>query len=61
METVRCGKCSKLLAKADFAQIEIKCTRCGTLNYVRAKSLEPERPGASPHKETLHAKETTDL
>lgn len=60
METVRCGNCSKMLAKADFVQIEIKCPRCGTLNYVKAKSLEPERPGASIRKETHHER-TTDL
>lgn len=53
METVRCGKCTKLLARADYIQIEIKCPRCGTLN-LKAKSLEPERRGASIRKEAHH-------
>lgn len=61
METVRCGKCSKLFAKADFIQIEIKCPRCGTLNLVRAESPKPERPGASIRKEALHEQEIPDL
>ncbi|MBA4381044.1 MAG: Com family DNA-binding transcriptional regulator [Sideroxydans sp.] len=53
METVRCGKCTKLLAKADYVQIEIKCPRCGTLN-LKVKNLEPERQGASIRKEAHH-------
>lgn len=56
MEIVRCGKCSKLLAKADYVQIEIKCPRCGTLN-LKAKSLESERLGASIRKEAPHEKQ----
>ncbi|MDD2722242.1 MAG: Com family DNA-binding transcriptional regulator [Gallionella sp.] len=58
METVRCGKCTKMLAKADFIRIEIKCPRCGTLN-LKAKSLTPERHGASTQEETHHAGRTS--
>ncbi len=48
METIRCGSCRKLLAKALFTQIEIKCPRCGTYNSLRAgSSSSPERPRAS--------------
>lgn len=33
MEELRCRKCNKLLAKADFdGQVEISCPRCGALN-----------------------------
>jgi phage FluMu protein Com len=56
MENIRCGSCNRLLAKADFRQIEIKCPRCGTFN-LKAKSLEPERPGASIRKETHHERQ----
>jgi phage FluMu protein Com len=59
METVRCGSCSKLLAKADFVEIEIKCPRCSTLNFVKAKSLKPERLGASIRKEAHHEQTAT--
>ncbi|KAF0205481.1 MAG: Mu-like prophage protein [Gallionellaceae bacterium] len=59
MESIRCGNCNRLLAKADYKQIEIKCPRCGTLN-LKAKSLEPERLGASIRKEALHEQETID-
>ncbi|MEW4983055.1 MAG: Com family DNA-binding transcriptional regulator [Cycloclasticus sp.] len=36
MIEVRCNRCSKLLAKALFKQIEIKCTRCKTINFLKA-------------------------
>ncbi|MEQ1667120.1 MAG: Com family DNA-binding transcriptional regulator [Sulfuriferula sp.] len=51
MEIVRCSSCNKLLAKADFVQIEIKCPRCGTLNQ-KTQSLKLERHGASHSMET---------
>ncbi|PJC11814.1 MAG: Com family DNA-binding transcriptional regulator [Comamonadaceae bacterium CG_4_9_14_0_8_um_filter_60_18] len=61
MEIIRCGSCNRLLAKADFRQIEIKCPRCGTLNLVRAESPKPERPGASIRKEAHHDQQNPDL
>ncbi|PVB59734.1 hypothetical protein DCO57_20670 [Labrenzia sp. 011] len=43
MNEIRCGSCRKLLMKsADRAivgPVEIKCTRCGTLNNLRP--IEP--------------------
>lgn len=60
MQTVRCGKCSKMLAKADFVRIEIKCPRCGTLNQMMsASNTSPERLGASIRKEAHHEQEST--
>ncbi|MBD8890884.1 Com family DNA-binding transcriptional regulator [Labrenzia suaedae] len=39
MNEIRCGSCRKLLMKAQqnaiTGTIEIKCTRCGTLNNLR--------------------------
>ncbi len=32
MECVRCNSCDKLLAKAVFIKISIKCGRCKTVN-----------------------------
>ncbi|MEE2748886.1 MAG: Com family DNA-binding transcriptional regulator [Pseudomonadota bacterium] len=28
MQSVRCSRCSRLLARADFTTLEIKCPRC---------------------------------
>ena len=37
----RCGNCKRLLARmGDFTEFQIKCSRCGTLNHVKAQSLE---------------------
>lgn len=36
MEDIRCGKCNRKLAVARFIEIEIKCPRCGTVNYQKA-------------------------
>lgn len=41
---VRCGDCARLLAKAaHFAELQIKCPRCGTLNHLKAQSLPTDR------------------
>ncbi|AYM97124.1 Com family DNA-binding transcriptional regulator [Acidovorax sp. 1608163] len=42
-----CPKANRLLARAVFQVIEIKCPRCGTLNNLRAASPQPERQRAS--------------
>ncbi|WKV97458.1 Com family DNA-binding transcriptional regulator [Pseudomonas sp. B21128] len=40
----RCGQCNRLLARVDAVfQVQIKCPRCRTLNYARAKN-----PGNPP-------------
>lgn len=41
LRDIRCGNCKRLLARASgVAQLQIKCSRCGTLNHVRAESPE---------------------
>ncbi|KPX94457.1 Uncharacterized protein ALO63_05284, partial [Pseudomonas amygdali pv. mori] len=41
MKDFRCGQCKKLLARiGDYTELQIKCSRCGTLNHVKAVSLE---------------------
>ncbi|EAT8527796.1 Com family DNA-binding transcriptional regulator [Salmonella enterica] len=35
---VRCQHCNKLLARAYFAYIEVKCPRCKTLNQITSQS-----------------------
>ncbi|WP_122586414.1 Com family DNA-binding transcriptional regulator, partial [Pseudomonas viridiflava] len=33
----RCGQCNRLLARVgEYTELQIKCSRCGTLNHVRA-------------------------
>ncbi|MCH5278018.1 MAG: Com family DNA-binding transcriptional regulator [Desulfovibrionaceae bacterium] len=38
LKEIRCGHCNKLLGKGSAHDLEIKCTRCGTLNHVRDTS-----------------------
>ncbi|WP_082696317.1 Com family DNA-binding transcriptional regulator [Pseudomonas oryzihabitans] len=41
LKDCRCGQCNRLLARVgEFTELQIKCSRCGTLNHVKAKSLE---------------------
>ncbi|WP_434698031.1 Com family DNA-binding transcriptional regulator [Pseudomonas sp. Z1-14] len=41
LKDCRCGKCNRLLARVgEYTQLQIKCSRCGTLNHVKAASLE---------------------
>lgn len=40
LKECRCGNCKRLLARVgEFTELQIKCSRCGTLNHVKAKSL----------------------
>ncbi|MBV4460026.1 Com family DNA-binding transcriptional regulator [Pseudomonas sp. COR58] len=42
LKDCRCGHCNRLLARmGQCAELQIKCSRCGTLNHVRAASPEP--------------------
>lgn len=41
LKECRCGKCNRLLARVgEFSTIQIKCSRCATLNHVKTKSLD---------------------
>ncbi|MFK7699958.1 Com family DNA-binding transcriptional regulator [Pseudomonas caspiana] len=41
LKDCRCGKCKRLLARlGGYTELQIKCSRCGTLNHVRAESPE---------------------
>ncbi|RMH96303.1 Com family DNA-binding transcriptional regulator [Stutzerimonas nitrititolerans] len=40
MRDCRCGKCNRLLARVgEYSSIQIKCSRCGTLNHLKTESL----------------------
>ncbi|RMS68581.1 hypothetical protein ALP60_01020 [Pseudomonas savastanoi] len=42
LKDYRCGQCKKLLARmGEYTELQIKCSRCGTLNHVKAASREP--------------------
>ncbi|UQS15592.1 Com family DNA-binding transcriptional regulator [Pseudomonas sp. HS6] len=46
LKDCRCGNCKRLLARVgEFTELQIKCSRCGTLNHVKATS--PERSPVS--------------
>lgn len=41
LKDYRCGQCKRLLARVgEFNELQIKCSRCGTLNHAQAQSLE---------------------
>ncbi|AUG97584.1 Com family DNA-binding transcriptional regulator [Pseudomonas sp. 22105] len=62
LKECRCGSCKRLLARVGrYTELQIKCSRCGTLNHVKATSLErspvsdmraasPAQPDQSPHR-----------
>lgn len=58
---VRCSKCSKLLAKAKYTHIQIKCPRCGTINDMRAESFKDECHRAPLPRRTNNGKTTRTL
>jgi phage FluMu protein Com len=37
MQELRCGACRKKLGAGIFIEIQIKCPRCKTMNYLRAE------------------------
>ncbi|WP_299834687.1 Com family DNA-binding transcriptional regulator [Pseudomonas sp.] len=41
LKDCRCGKCKRLLARVgNYTELQIKCSRCGTLNHLKAASLD---------------------
>ncbi|MDX1755894.1 MAG: Com family DNA-binding transcriptional regulator [Marinobacter sp.] len=42
MQKIRCGNCNKLLAKAIYQQLEIKCPRCGRINERTGSPMEKD-------------------
>ncbi|WP_081733727.1 Com family DNA-binding transcriptional regulator [Methylomonas sp. 11b] len=55
MEIVRCGCCGRKLAEAEFIRLAIKCSRCGTLNDLKAVEPLTSAPRA-PCNEVPHVK-----
>ncbi|WP_420555166.1 Com family DNA-binding transcriptional regulator [Neptuniibacter marinus] len=49
MQNIRCKQCNKLLAKAIFQQLEIKCSRCGAINQ---RTMSPYIDGEKTHGQT---------
>ncbi|MFS0827500.1 Com family DNA-binding transcriptional regulator [Pseudomonas phoenicis] len=60
MTECRCGKCNRLLARAgEYTELQIKCSRCATMNHLRATSpaLTPQsvdRAARLPSNPTQH-------
>lgn len=52
-EEIRCCSCNKLFGKGTFNELEIKCTRCGTFNLLKAVSLPSESQRASHPEKAL--------
>ena len=56
VKEIRCRKCNKKLAEADYRQLAIKCPRCGVMNTmkateppIRAPDAQEERPDDPVH------------
>ncbi|WP_074930018.1 Com family DNA-binding transcriptional regulator [Paenacidovorax caeni] len=59
MKEVRCGRCSKLLARAEGI-VEIKCPRCGCLNHWRACTADRSGPSPKPERHERHSTRNHD-
>ncbi|MBU0809602.1 MAG: Com family DNA-binding transcriptional regulator [Gammaproteobacteria bacterium] len=52
MFDIRCGGCSRLLARVSGSYtLQIKCPRCRTLNHLKAESLLTPPLSAPSHQE----------
>lgn len=57
LKEFRCGNCKRLLARMGVCtELQVKCSKCGTFNHVKATSLEQSplsdikaEPSASIH------------
>ncbi|WP_456362834.1 Com family DNA-binding transcriptional regulator [Xanthomonas sp. 60] len=63
---LRCGECARLLCRASGVyDLQIKCTRCGVLNHLKAQSLSTDRrerhhEEGSTHEERTDPRRCTD-
>ncbi|MFN3882955.1 MAG: Com family DNA-binding transcriptional regulator [Nitrincola lacisaponensis] len=55
MQDVRCMQCQKLLARAVYSALDIKCPRCNTMNSLRVQNPIPERQRV-PNQEIINGK-----
>lgn len=51
VKEIRCCKCNKKLAEADYRQLVIKCPRCGVLNSLKAVEPPCSAPGAQKERD----------
>lgn len=59
VEEVRCGKCHRLLAKASYSRLQIKCPRCGAINDLRAVEPPTRAPLSAGAKEASNGAKTS--
>ncbi|MGN0863990.1 MAG: Com family DNA-binding transcriptional regulator [Stenotrophomonas koreensis] len=56
---LRCGDCSRLLCRATGSyDLQIKCTRCGVLNHLKAQSLPMDRHERHHEEGSTHEERT---
>lgn len=58
---IRCGACSRKLGEGRFEVLSIKCSRCGTVNHLRAQSATPARHRAPQQNEATHGNSTENI
>ena len=42
MQEIRCGACGRKLGTGIFIELQIKCNRCKTMNFLRVSNPIPE-------------------
>ncbi|MBL4576759.1 MAG: Com family DNA-binding transcriptional regulator [Opitutaceae bacterium] len=62
MQEIRCGACGRKLAMGIFIELQIKCARCKTVNFLRVENPKPVHPECRTLDDTLEkiSKQTGD-
>ncbi|WP_421576579.1 Com family DNA-binding transcriptional regulator [Stenotrophomonas maltophilia] len=56
---LRCGACARLLAKAaGNYDLQMKCSRCGDMNHLKAESLPMDRRERHHEESSTHEQRT---
>ena len=53
MQEIRCGCCGRKLAMGIFIELQIKCGRCKTINFLRVENSVPVHQECRTLDETL--------
>lgn len=59
MQDIRCGCCGRKLGMGVFIELQIKCTRCKTVNFLRVENPKPVHQECRTLDETLEKISTT--
>ncbi|WP_084616501.1 Com family DNA-binding transcriptional regulator [Marinomonas sp. S3726] len=57
MQEIRCRCCGRLLAKAKYLELEIKCSRCKTINFLKVVEPHLQAPMSATKIEVQHGQQ----